>query len=68
MQPRTLTWWRWKLRADRAVEGRLLPVIVRPSGRTSTVEGVELRIRDVAMRFGSDTDVAYVAALVDALR
>ena len=67
VQPRTLTWWRWKLRADGAIEARMLPVVIRPSERRAASE-VELRVRDVAMRFGSDTDVSYIAALVDALR
>lgn len=66
VQPRTLTWWRWKLRADGAIEGRLLPVVIRPSERVASE--IELRVRDVAMRFGSDTDVSYIAALIDALR
>lgn len=68
VQPGTLSWWRWKLRSDNAVDGRFLPIVV--SRREPHVESgaIELRIRDVDMRFGSGTDVEYVAALVAALR
>jgi transposase-like protein len=67
VQPRTLTWWRWKLRAEGAIDTRLLPVVVSPAQARVESE-IELRIRDVIMRVGSGSDVAYVAALVDALR
>jgi transposase-like protein len=67
VQPRTLTWWRWKLRADGAIDARFLPVVVSRA-EPRTAPEIELSIRDVIMRIGSGSDVAYVAALVNALR
>jgi transposase-like protein len=68
VQPGTLSWWRWKLRSDGAIDGRFLPVVVARAEQRVGGETIELRVRDVAVRFGSDTDVAYIAALVHALR
>lgn len=70
VQPGTLTWWRWKLGTLPRVKPRFLPVVVSPSSQSpDAVSGaIELRIRDVIIRIGSDTDVLYVAALVQALR
>jgi hypothetical protein len=56
------------LRTDGVIDGRFLPVVVARTEQRVEREAIELRIRDVAVRFGSDTDVAYLAALVDALR
>ena len=69
VQAKTLTWWRWKLRGarGRSVEARLLPVVVKHAeARIGSV--IELRVRDVTMRILAGSDVAYVVALVDALR
>lgn len=68
VQPRTLTWWRWKLRADARPDARFLPVVVSAPPAPAEIVPIELRIRDVVIRVASDTDVAYVAALVTALR
>jgi transposase len=68
VQPRTLTWWRWKLGTLPRVEARFLPVVIKQPVRPVDPRDIELCIRDVTIRIGSDTDVSYVAALVDALR
>jgi len=68
VQPRTLTWWRWKLGTLPPVEARFLPVVVQRPTPSIDSRGIELCIRDVTIRIGSDTDVSYVAALVDAIR
>jgi transposase-like protein len=68
VQPRTLSWWRWKLRADGRAGARFLPVVVSSKAAPRDETPLELRIRDVVIRVATDTDVAYVAALVDALR
>jgi transposase-like protein len=72
VQAKTLSWWRWKLggsrtRARRAINTRLLPVVVSEAQtRVDTI--IELRVRDVVVRIAGGSDVRYVAALVDALR
>jgi hypothetical protein len=69
VQPGTLSWWRWKLKTSSPTRPMLLPVIVRPLGGTGDMVGsLELRIGDVIIRIPRDTDVAYIAKLVDALR
>lgn len=73
VQPRTLTWWRWKLGSEApapAARPRFLPVVVSQSSSppTTTTERVQVRVGDVTIRFARETDVAYVAALVSALR
>lgn len=68
VQPRTLSWWRWKLRTDGRADARFLPVVVSSKAAPADETPLELRIRDVVIRVATDTDVAYVAALVDALR
>lgn len=69
VQPRTLTWWRWKLGSeDRRREPVLLPVVVRRREQPSEPPAIELRIGDVIIRVGTGSDVAYIAALVGALR
>ena len=68
VQPRTLSWWKWRL-ADEVRAPVLLPVVVRrPAPLAEEACPIELRIGDVLIRVRSDTDVKYVAALVDALR
>src|SRR5262245_27606570 len=66
--PRTLTWWRWKLRSEGRHEPLLLPVVIRKSEPVAEPTLLELRVRDVIIRVASGSDVAYVASLVDALR
>jgi transposase-like protein len=67
VQPRTLSWWRWKLHRDGESGTQLLPVVVRPLTEQDS-GAIALRVRDVIIRVDSGTDVAYVAALVEALR
>lgn len=68
VQPRTLTWWRWKLRTERTADARLLPVVVSASELCTPPSGIELRIGDVVMRVAVGTDVRYCAALIHELR
>ncbi len=68
VQPRTLSWWRWKLRSEEPVEARFLPVVVSTPFTDPDATDIELRIRDVSIRLGTGADVAYIAALVAALR
>lgn len=69
VRAKTLAWWRWKLGGarKRSVHARLLPVVVKQA-ETPFESFIELRIRDVTMRVSGSADLAYVAALVDALR
>lgn len=68
VQPRTLTWWRWKLRTEGNRNPLLLPVVVRRVVASGEPAAVELRVGELIMRVACGTDVAYVAALVAALR
>ena len=70
VQPRTLSWWRWKLRSEGAQVPRFLPVVTRASTAATIAAPsvVQLRISDVSIRVRTGTDVTYVAALIDALR
>jgi transposase-like protein len=69
VQPGTLSWWRWKLRRSAAGKPVLLPVVVRPATMGSRIDrAIELRVGDLIVRVPIDTDVAYVALLVAALR
>lgn len=68
VQPRTLAWWRWKLGAEERRDPLLLPVVVGDRAPEPEPVVVELRIGDVIIRVGSGSDVAYIAALVAALR
>ena len=68
VQPRTLSWWRWRLRSEAAAQPLLLPVVVKQGARSTAPASIELLIRDVVVRVSGDADVTYVAALVEALR
>ena len=72
---RTLAWWCWKLRGERrrtAMEAeapRLLPVVLRDCGIASAAApDVIVEWGDVRVRVAPGTNVAYVVALVGALR
>jgi len=67
VQPRTLSWWRWKLRGERR-QPLLLPVVVRQPAVMDSADAIEVRVADLSIRVRSGSDVAYVAALVAALR
>jgi hypothetical protein len=71
----TLSWWRWKLgrsrrsaTTDAAI--RLLPVAVSPSSgvEPAAARGIVIRVADLQVHVETGTDVAYVAALVEAVR
>jgi hypothetical protein len=71
----TLYWWRWKLGASRRSSGsdtaiRLLPVAVSPGISLDPPAGREIviHVASLQVHFEPGTDVAYVAALVEALR
>jgi transposase-like protein len=65
VRPKTLSWWRWKLRSGTSASSpRLLPVVVR-SALVAESSSIELRIRDVIVRVASGSDVTYIAVLVD---
>jgi transposase-like protein len=72
VRPGTLYWWRWKLGAARRKSStgtgvRLLPVAI--SSSAAPVAGaVVIHVSDLRMHVEAGTDVAYVAALVEALR
>ncbi len=71
----TLYWWRWKLGGSRRSSAsetavRLLPVKVSASSRLepSGAHGVVIHVAGLAVQVETGTDVAYVAALIEALR
>ena len=66
VRPRTLTWWRWKLKSEKRVKPQFLPVIVRE--RVQSPTAVEVVVGDVTVRVPVGTDVAYVASVTSALR
>ena len=69
VQPRTLSWWRWKLKTATRTKPLLLPVVVRPSAADSTLErAIEVCVDDLIVRVPIGTDVAYVTRLIAALR
>lgn len=71
----TLSWWLWKLRGERSgrkagARTRFLPVVVsEPLATTPTpARGLTLEVGGVRVHVEVGTDVAYVAALVRAIR
>lgn len=69
VQPGTLSWWRWKLKKVAPAAPMLLPVVVRAvSAGVCAPSVIELQVGDLIVRVPTDTDVAYVAKLVSALR
>jgi hypothetical protein len=80
VRPRTLSWWRWRLRHEakktqkrkKKPEAKLLPIVLRaqPTGEVasgSTPIVVDI-LDDVTLRVSVGTDVGYVAELVAAVR
>ncbi len=70
VRPRTLMCWRWRLRHEPehgVASPQLLPVVVESHG-VAPSHRVEIAVADVRLRVEAGTDVAYVAALVGALR
>ena len=76
VRPRTLQWWAWQLRREagrgKSRAPRLLPVVVRHPSATPIVEhrasDIAVVVADVRVHLQVGTDVAYVSALVAALR
>ena len=68
VQARTLSWWRWRLKQLGRTGPMLLPVVVRRVEETARPSAIEVQLRDLIIRVPSDTDVAYVAELIAALR
>ena len=74
--PKTFSWWRWRLRSEGMQSAlpargsmRLVAVDVKPSPVTPRGPGaVRIALADFDVQVEVGTDVAYVAALVDALR
>jgi transposase-like protein len=69
VQPRTLSWWRWRLKRVAPSRPLLLPVVVRPS-RTAAAPSspIEIQISDLIIRVHAETDVEYLTRLIAALR
>ena len=72
--PKTLTWWRWRLRDEHEANPvrenvRLIAVDVKqPPALGVSACAVRIGIADLDVRVEVGTDLAYVAALVEALR
>jgi hypothetical protein len=71
VRPGTLGWWRWSLSRPRTATRsapQLLPVVVeRPTARREP-RLIQIAVGASVVRLEEGTDVAYVAALVSALR
>ena len=69
VQPRTLSWWRWRLKKVTPSGPLLLPVVVRrPRAVATPASALEIQVSDLIIRIDAETDVGYVARLVAALR
>ena len=68
VQPKTLAWWRWRLRSEPVSAPMLLPVVLRSAPSAAIPDHIELRVCDVIVRVAVGTDVTYLAALVAELR
>jgi transposase-like protein len=71
VEPRTLTWWRWRLRQDGkagklARKAEFIPVVMAPSVASRGL--VEIDAGAARVRVEAGVDVEYVTALVNALR
>ena len=71
VQPRTLTWWRWRLRQDGKAgklvrKAEFIPVVMAPSVTSRGL--VEIDAGAARVRVEAGVDVEYVTALVNALR
>jgi len=71
----TLYWWRWKLGASRRSSTsdtavRLLPVTVSASRgfEGAAAHGIVIHVATLQVHVETGTDVAYVTALIEALR
>ena len=71
LKERTLSWWRWKLGAERrsAVAPRFVELAVRePTTPAPLASAVELLCDGMLVRFEAGTPAAYVAAVVSGIR
>lgn len=74
VSPKTLVWWRWRLRRDEKATGsaRLLPVVLRAEPTRVVAEHPEpiaITLRDdLTLRVPIGSDVGYVAALLITIR
>src|SRR5207245_5723410 len=75
LEPRTVQWWRWKLRragsmiATPAASIRLVPVdVIESAGTADGGAPIEIACGDFALRVAVGTEPAYVASLLAALR
>ena len=71
LKARTLSWWRWKLGAEKrsAVAPRFIELAVRePTTPAPRASAVELLCDGVLVRFESGTPAEYVAAVVSGIR
>ena len=69
VKPRTLQWWTWKLRREAgAIRAEFLPVVVAEQAPAALGAALELETHGVRLRVEVGSDVAYVAALLAAIR
>lgn len=74
LEPRTVQWWRWKLRrceskAARSSDSvRLVPVDVIGSASADRGAPIEIVVGAFSLRVAVGTELEYVTALVAALR
>jgi transposase-like protein len=73
VRPRTLKWWRWRLRRDesraRPRAPRLLPVVVRHAPVIERAPSdLAIVVADLRVHFQVGADIGYVAALIGSLR
>jgi len=69
VSPRTLQWWSWKLRGERAAEpAEFLEVVATERTALVSTAALELEANGVRIRVEVGADVQYVAALVAAIR
>src|SRR5262245_48386192 len=75
LAPRTVQWWRWKLRRAEAMVSssaasiRLVPVdVIASAGTADGGAPIEISFGDFALRVAVGTEPAYVASLLAALR
>jgi transposase-like protein len=72
VRPRTLTWWRWRLRRGKVARSatkavQMVPVRVREVARPAVDDVVEVLVRGAVVRVRVGQDPRYVAELAAAL-
>ena len=66
VRPRTLSWWRWKLKSERGSAPAFLPVVV--ASRPESSAAVEIAVETMTVRAEVGADIDYVVKLAVALR